>query len=152
MFSDNSKLLTAMNSIIQENSSTEKQWSFDLSLLQKAIEHSGDPGKKNSLPFFKDWELKKLEKRIEKLEEQNDKLLCIVHSLFEKLFGEAKNLCEPVQKQAEKLRCGVRETVIGKTPEDICGAAEKAKPKLTRRETDIFGLLIKGLCAKEIAK
>ena len=137
MFADKLDLLTVMNSIIQENSSKEKQRSPDFVLLKKATECD---------------ELKRLDERIEKLEELNDNLLCIVHFLFEKIFGLTKDFFHPVPNQSEKSNCEVCETATDKVTRNCYGSAEKPKPSLTKRETDIFHLLAQGLCAKEIAK
>ena len=152
MIADKSELLIVMNSIIQENSSKEKQWSVDLSLLQKAMENAGDSANKTFPPLLKTSELMKLEERIEKLEELNEKLLCIVHFLFEKILGVTKNLFETAPNESGKLKCEVCETATGKGTINFCGSTEKKKPSLTKREMDIFNLLAKGLCAKEIAK
>jgi len=148
MIADKSELLTVMNFIVQENSSKKKQWDLDLSLLQKTTKNVDDKNNKNFVAYLKNRNLRKLEERIEKLEELNEKLSCLVHFLFEKIFGIAKN----AQNQAETLECEVYETAAGKGAINSRGSTEKPKPSLTKRETDIFSLLAKGLCAKEIAK
>lgn len=146
---DRSDLLAVMNSIIQENSSNEERWNPDLSSLQKAIGNVGDSTSKNFLAYLRTHTLKRWEERIEKLEEVNEKLLCVVHFLFEKVFGITKNLLDPVQSQSENLKCERHETA---TENVTRNCTQKPKPSLTKREVDIFNLLAKGLCAKEIAK
>jgi DNA-binding NarL/FixJ family response regulator len=136
MFSDKPDLLTQINAIIQKTSFEEKHWNSDFSLLQKSMENAASGGNKNYFPFLKKNEIKKLEGRIKKLEGQNDQLICIVHFLFQKITGLVNGFWDPGQNKEEKLNCIVK----------------KDKPLLTKREMDVFNLLAKGLCAKEIAK
>jgi DNA-binding NarL/FixJ family response regulator len=77
--------------------------------------------------------LKKLEERVEALEDQNDHLLYFIHFLY-------KNLPN-IQAAEEKKNAALSLDIDG-----------KPYPKLTRREVEVMRLLVKGLCAKEIAK
>ena len=88
-----------------------------------------------------------LRHRVEELEHQNDQLLCFINFLLENLPDLVSNI----------LIANREETVLPKQPPVL---AENFKINLykekndacpTRREKDILDLLIKGLCAKEIA-
>jgi DNA-binding NarL/FixJ family response regulator len=76
--------------------------------------------------------IKKLEQRIEALEDQNDHLLYFIHFLY-------KNLPDNESAEEKKNNC-------------LYNATGKQYPSLTPRETEVLQLLVKGLCAKEIAK
>jgi DNA-binding NarL/FixJ family response regulator len=88
--------------------------------------------------------IKKLEQRIEVLESQNDNLLYFVHYLY-KNFSELMKDYMPHLNREQQLT-----GLTVPLPENECG--EKFEPpSLTRREIEILHLLVKGLCAKEIA-
>ncbi len=150
MYPNKSDLLTQIHSIFQNTALKEKHWNLDFSLIQKSMENAANP--ENYFPFFKKADIRKLEGRIKKLEDQNDELICIVHFLFQK-FGDLVNgHWDAAKNQEEDLYCKMCEPVEAKNKGAPGNFLKKDKPLLTRREKDVFNLLAKGLCAKEIAK
>lgn len=77
----------------------------------------------------------KLEQRIEALEDQNNYLLYFIHFLYENFPELVRNLL-PVQQSIS-----VSERQRG-----------EEQPVLTKREMEVMELLVKGMCAKEIAE
>ena len=77
----------------------------------------------------------KLEERIEALEDQNNYLLYFIHFLYENFPDLVRNNV-PVQKSVSL------EPGAGK---------DDHQPALTKREMEVLDLLVKGMCAKEIA-
>ena len=147
MFADKSTMLAQINSVIENKSFTEKQKPLDFLTVHKS-------GTKNASPKpvhhsnNRDL-LNKLQQRIADLEANGDHLLYFIHFLFENFTELVKNIlaedaihqsCEP---EASNDACEQQ-----KKPR---AAARKEKISLTKREMDVFNLLIKGLCAKEIA-
>lgn len=94
--------------------------------------------------------IKKMEQRIKALEEQNDHLIYFIYFLFEKIFECNKN----ISMQGSNANRSVQQNGIpvngNSMPIDL-PHNQKADPCPTRREMEILTLLIKGLCAKEIA-
>lgn len=150
MFANKPDLLTEINSILTDNASKEKDWNFDLSFIQKAMEDAGNFVAKSPLTFFKRAELKRLNEKIERMEGLNSQLACIVHFLFQKVSDLADRLSLSSPKQEENLGDQMPEPV-GREQRNS-GHVSNCKPRLTKREVDVFNLLSKGLCAKEIAK
>jgi len=151
MFANTSDLLTHINSIIQKTSFKDKYAKHDFSMIQQTIRHVVNSGDKSD-GFLDQEELKELEARIKKLEEQNDQLTCIVYFLFQKLTNLINNFWETGRDQANSLKCEMCEPSMVSIRNNHAGTSEKEKPSLTKREMDVFNLLAKGLCAKEIAK
>jgi DNA-binding NarL/FixJ family response regulator len=81
----------------------------------------------------------KIDQRLQALEKQNDQLLYFVNFLVENLPDLVMNILEVEWKERAKS-----------------GAFPASKfvdgPQPTRREQDVLELLVKGLCAKEIAE
>jgi DNA-binding CsgD family transcriptional regulator len=75
----------------------------------------------------------KLEERIEALEDQNNYLLYFIHFLYENFPDLVRNNV-PVEKKA--------------LPD---ARKDEPQPSLTKRELEVLDLLVKGMCAKEIA-
>ena len=146
MFADKSDLLTRINSALEEKFPKNKYWSLNFSLLQKAMESEGEPGAKNYLQLLNGPELKKLEERIEKLENQNEQLVYIIHLLFQQVADLSNRTHNSEQDHEGRLACKMfepdKETI---SPTNVCS---KSRPAITKREMDIFNLLSKGLCAK----
>jgi len=147
---DKSDLLTRINSALEEKFPKHKYWSLDFSLLQKAMESQEESGRKNYLQLLNRPELRKLVERIEKLENQNEQLVYIIHLLFQQVADLSNRTHNADQDQEARLAykpCESNKERISAT--NVCN---KSRPVITKREMDIFNLLSKGLCAKEIAK
>lgn len=145
MFADKSDLLEQINSVIKKNTLKEEPSAGDYSNEERSADDLKKHNLKSYYPFIKNSELiRKLEQRIEALEEQNDHLLYFIHFLFHNFTGLVVNIIssenitasEPALKEEKKC----------------CEENKKDKPCLTKREIDVFNLLVKGLCAKEIAR
>jgi DNA-binding CsgD family transcriptional regulator len=147
MFENSSDLLSQVSAIIQKNSSNEKGENVDLSFFKDVIENSDASSGKPGLLFFKRPQLRKLEERIEKLENLNDHLACVIYFLLEKI---SHIKLEPTKTNGTNIPANHPEIDIQKDHSEIL--ENGPKPELTKREMDVFNLLEKGLCAKEIAK
>jgi DNA-binding CsgD family transcriptional regulator len=151
MFATTSDLLTHINSIIQKTSYKDKYANHDFSMIQQITRHALNSSDKND-GLLDQEELKELGARVKKLEEQNDQLTCIVYFLFQKLTNLINNFWETERDQANSLKCNMCEPSTVSIRNNHTNIPEKEKPSLTKREMDVFNLLAKGLCAKEIAK
>jgi DNA-binding CsgD family transcriptional regulator len=107
---------------------------------------------KSYIPINKDvLSIMKLEQRVESLEHLNDQLFNSINFLVENLPElvitilqnelDEQNSFGKEQDETEKDCAGVLST----------GARKNEDPYPTRRERDVLELLMKGLCAKEIA-
>lgn len=141
MFASHSELITQIHSIIQKNPIGEKDLDIDLSTIEKTLHKTRNNGKRHYYPFLNKNDLKKLEDRMDRLEEQNSQLQCIIHFLFVHL-AELTSDFPGTGQSGEELFNGNRASL----------AVHNNKPLLTKREKEVFNLLAKGLCAKEIAK
>ncbi|MEO6613373.1 MAG: helix-turn-helix transcriptional regulator [Chitinophagaceae bacterium] len=84
---------------------------------------------------------KKLEQRIDALEEQNDRLLYFIHFLYKNFPDLVKDII-PGDMQVNSYAAITGQTSM---------VTETQAPSVTRREIEVLQLLVKGLCAKEIA-
>lgn len=146
MFFNKSDLLSHINTMISEHTPKEK---FDFATIQKAIEGATDPTERAYMPFFRQSDVKRMGDRIRKLEDQNEQLISVVHFLLDRVASLTKSIGDistNLQQEEKEHKASLVES-----REEIVNP-EKEKPVLTKRETDVFGLLAKGFCAKEIAK
>jgi DNA-binding CsgD family transcriptional regulator len=96
--------------------------------------------------------IKKLEDRIEGLEDLNDHLLYFIHFLFENFSELVKDIIPATWKVNENHR-GLNSPMAQAMAENIILSSNEKEnnPSPTRRELEVLELLVKGLCAKEIA-
>jgi DNA-binding CsgD family transcriptional regulator len=80
----------------------------------------------------------KLEQRIEALEDQNNYLLYFIHFLYENFPDLVRNAAGRRAERNELVAGGME-------------VRTAHQPALTKREVEVLDLLVKGLCAKEIA-
>jgi len=92
--------------------------------------------------------LKKLELRIQLLEDQNDQLLFFIHFLYKNFPDLVRNIL-PKNGTAYEPGLNGHGKKLGAIVIDE--SSKETQPALTKREIEILNLLIKGLCAKEIA-
>jgi DNA-binding CsgD family transcriptional regulator len=133
MLNDNSFLLDKINALIKKHANASK------------------PGSKRFNAHFsrkKNVELfKKLEQRIEALEDQNDQLIFFIHFLYENFPDLVKNMLPNNLNGNDRQLNGLQNSTVN----EITRAHLQNQPALTKREIEILNLLVKGLCAKEIA-
>lgn len=145
MLSHPSDLLEQINSVIQKNSCKESPKIFDYLVTRESIKNIAELNNKGYFSHIKNIEsLKKLEQRIENLEEQNNHLLYFIHFLVENFPDLVKSILSPDQQEGDPGHC--------RKNTEPAKVIKKDNPCLTRREMDVLHLLVKGLCAKEIAK
>jgi DNA-binding CsgD family transcriptional regulator len=143
MFS-NSDLITQIHAIIHSNPVEEKQLDIDLAAIERSLNHTKDSPKQDYYPFLDKSDMKRMDDRMDVLEEQNKKLQFIVQFLLVRL---ARSLSGQNDTTTEK-----QNGHAASIENDSLLSAKDKKPVLTKRETEVFKLLAKGLCAKEIAK
>ena len=147
MFANKTAVLAQINSVIQNKASADeaKQSGFmavHRTQANSAVEHKMVYSCNNRE------QLKKLQQRIESLEEHSDHLLYFIHFLFQTF---AEPLQELLNREATKEETSSAEPIPAKTPHRQQAQPVNQKISLTKREYEVFNLLIKGLCAKEIA-
>ncbi|HEV8515755.1 MAG TPA: LuxR C-terminal-related transcriptional regulator [Cyclobacteriaceae bacterium] len=148
MFPDKLTLIEQINSVIKRNSCDQN---FRNGL--RAIK-DGDTKNRNELngqchnhiPEENEL-LKKLEQRVRMLEEQDDHLLQFIHFLFENL----SNLVREIVISDFESQNKNNPELDGIKKQFHCAKGGKESPSVTPREMDVLNLLVKGLCAKEIA-
>ena len=146
MFPDKLILIEQINSLIKRNSCSQSLKNNDCAITNRNA-REGDELNGQIHYYFPDKseQLRKLEKRIQTLEEQDDHLLYFIHFLYENFADLVNDILSPGQ---ERNRNQLERNEIKNRPD-----TDKVKkgPLITRREMDVLNLLIKGLCAKEIA-
>lgn len=95
--------------------------------------------------------IKQLERKIEGLECQVDQLLFLCNSLVDKIPDMIANILLCAENQDADMTW--RPSAIPGTAKSLneINCPNKSGPCPTRRERDVLDLLMKGLCAKEIA-
>ena len=150
MFSDKSAVLAQINTVIQNKSFTEPQNAFDYLTVHKSPDKPQTASSKKNYTHSNNRELlNKLQQRVAELEEHGDHLLYFIHFLFQNFSDLVKNIQEGNEEKEKCVNEKITEQCL-KQPK-ACNAFKKEKQSLTKREMDVFNLLIKGLCAKEIA-
>lgn len=144
MFSNHSDLITQIHAIIHDNPVEEKQLDLDIAAIERSLIQAKDSLKKDFYPFLDKSDMKRMDDRMDVLEEQNKKLQSIVQFLLVRL---ARNISVQNDSTGEK-----ENGHAAALENDNFLSAKDKKPVLTKRETEVFKLLAKGLCAKEIAK
>jgi DNA-binding NarL/FixJ family response regulator len=124
MIPDKSVLLEQINTVIR-NSYKDSPDVPAFSLPGSFTSSKFSPDQRNRESFIK------LEQRVEALEDQNNCLLYFIHFLYENFPDLVKKL-SPGEKK-------------------VTGERSELQPALTKREVEVLELLVKGMCAKEIA-
>ncbi|HEX7844452.1 MAG TPA: helix-turn-helix transcriptional regulator [Chitinophagaceae bacterium] len=146
MFTKHSDLITQIHAIIQNNPIEEKQFQVDFAAFEKSLQNTKEAVNRDYYPFLNIADLKRLEQRMESLEERNNKLQCIIQFLLVQLTELKRDISNDYATGCDK-KGG---SGPGKNGNHF--GFGKSKPFLTKRETEVFDLLAKGMCAKEIAK
>src|SRR5260221_3184216 len=145
MLPDKSFLLEQINSVIKKNLCKKKPEHNAYPAKSDLAEVNGELINKNYFSNSRNLEtLKKLEQRIDALEDQNDHLLYFIHFLY-------KNFPDLISD----ILTSNNYEVNGRDPKEefrqFQPLIKNDPPSITRREIEILHLLVKGLCAKEIA-
>jgi DNA-binding CsgD family transcriptional regulator len=152
MFPDKSVLIEQINSAIKRNSCNKNFNGCDHSATKNKRNNAGESSDKIQFYFSENIELvKKLEQRIQTLEEEDDHLLYLVHFLFENFAEWVKDILLLDQDRENGKDHKLNGTEISNRKYRQTENIKKDNPAITRREMDVLNLLIKGLCAKEIA-
>jgi DNA-binding CsgD family transcriptional regulator len=145
MLPDKAELLEQINTAIKKKWSRNKPGDFDYATTPGSV-FTGGLQDKSYIPFAKDNEsIKKLEQRVESLEDLNDQLFYFVNFLVENLPDLVINIIRAEWETQHSITNNADEKETGGS------AGGNDGPCPTRREKDILELLIKGFCAKEIA-
>ena len=88
--------------------------------------------------------LKNLEQRIVELEGQHDQMLYFIHHLYKNFTALISEILSDKNDTSDSTQSARKNLSLLKSDGDN-------SPCLTRREKEILDLLVKGLCAKEIA-
>jgi len=149
MLPDKLILIEQINSVIKRNSCNQSLKHNDCAIAERGVKN-GDELNGQIQYFFseKSEQLRRLEQRIQTLEEQDDHLLYFIHFLFDnfgELVKEIVSSCQEARNENQLNRQEVKKQL------SITETVEKESPLITRRDMDVLNLLVKGLCAKEIA-
>ena len=155
MLLDKSILVEEIKTVIKNNSTktasqnqdhpAEKNYSsaFKISSELHSIRNSF-PNKRNRRSYLK------LEQRVELLEEQSNDLLYFIHFLFQNFPNLVRNIMS-LPPDGKELELESNESDFMDKVEDSSPSFKNRPPTLTRREIEVIELLVKGMCAKEIA-
>ena len=122
------------------NAQKNKQW---ISELFEATERNEQTNRENMFT-------KKLERRIDILEKQNDQLTCFIDFLIENLPELINNII--INKtQTSRIRKSKIENESDINGLEVHCCKKGNSPNPTPREAEVLDLLVRGLCAKEIA-
>jgi DNA-binding CsgD family transcriptional regulator len=152
MFPDKLVLLEQIHSVIKRNSCSQNfndKNHLDAHCGIKSFSESSD-----KIPYYfseKNEFIRKLEERIKMLEEQDDHLLYFIHFLFENFVELAKDILSPVEPSHDGKSLRLSGSKTNKKNSGHPGDIKNGTPTITSREMDVLNLLVKGLCAKEIA-
>jgi DNA-binding CsgD family transcriptional regulator len=146
MLPDKLELLEQITTVINKNHRTDRNSHRECMVGGELVEINKELTEKHSFSFTRHSDaFKQLEHRIEILEDQNDRLLYFIHFLY-------KNFPHLVK---DSLPENPYEEMSATRAEKPCEPERDPKeytPALTPREVEILHLLVKGFCAKEIAK
>jgi DNA-binding CsgD family transcriptional regulator len=148
MFPDKLILIEQINSVIKRNSCNQNLRNGDCKATKRDAKNGNElNGQIHYYVPEKNELLKKLEQRVGMLEEQDDHLLHFIHFLFEN-FAELVREIVISYFESQNENDPQRVEVGKQLYRDNRG---KECPLITPREMDVLNLLVKGLCAKEIA-
>lgn len=151
MFADKSAVLAQINSVIENKSIREKAKEFGYLAVNRMPEKTPAEHKIPSVCTNNREQLRKLQQRVESLEEHSDHLLYFIHFLFQTFAEPLQHLLDAEATKENVIPQKLNELPVVKSAAASCIPCNNMKVSLTKREYEIFNLLIKGLCAKEIA-
>lgn len=145
MLTDKSVLLEQINTAIEKNSCKKSAEHISHTEISDPVYMNREITDKNYFSNTRHADLlKKMEQRLDTLEDQNDHLLYFIHFLY-------KNFPDLVKDILSHESHAVNGMEIKGKPRESLLVVKNDHQSLTRREIEILHLLVKGLCAKEIA-
>lgn len=152
MLEDKSFMLEYINTFIKKKLDNKRQCNFNCSEACKSAGDIESLTKEYCSKIEQNKFLKKLEQRIESLEDQNERLFYFIYFLFENFPDLFKNVLSPEQHSDDTFDKEADGIAIRKCTLDSRCGLQKEHPHPTRREMEVLILLEKGFCAKEIAQ
>ncbi len=150
MMSDKSDLLERINIAIHQKWYQKHTEDIDLSRKPSRTNGQQELLEQTIISHTKNAQsIEKLEHSIEALEHQNDQLLHFINFLIENLPDLVINIVH-TEWETHPLKHGASSSTQD-THESQRSSPAAECPCPTRREQDVLDLLVKGLCAKEIA-
>lgn len=151
MMSDKSVLLERINIAIHQKWCQKHTEEIDLSRRPARANSQQELLEQTIISHTKNAQsIEKLEHSIEALEHQNDQLLHFINFLIENLPDLVINIVH-TEWETHPLKHAAPSSSSQDELEGQRSAPAAACPCPTRREQDVLDLLVKGLCAKEIA-